>query len=61
MFQLLRQSGASSNSSFTIATSFEYLQIVNGMLFKIFKEAYKTRGLLEDNNKWSLALEEASL
>ncbi len=32
--------------------SYNYLRIVNGVLYGIFKEAYLTRELITDDNEW---------
>jgi len=44
---------------FESGKSWEYLRTWNGQVFAIFKEAYMVRGLLEDDHKWRICLEEA--
>ncbi len=41
-------------------TSFEDLRTVDGRVCAMFKEACQARGLLENNQEWAQALEEAS-
>ncbi len=43
------------------ATSYEHLQIVDGIEHDTFKDACIAMGLLVDDNEWNQALEEASL
>ena len=39
--------------------SWEHLRTWNSQVFATFKEACMARGLLEDNHKWIICLEEA--
>jgi hypothetical protein len=43
------------------ATSYKHLQIVDGIEHDTFKNACIAMGLLEDDNKWHQALEEAGI
>lgn len=41
-------------------TTYEDIRTVNFIVYDTFKSAYVARGLLEDDNKWNIALTEAS-
>jgi hypothetical protein len=43
------------------ATSYEHLRTVDGTKHDTFKDACIIMGLLEDDNEWHQALEEASI
>lgn len=42
-------------------TSFEDIRTVDGVLYDSFKNAYVARGLLEDDNQWDEALNQAAI
>lgn len=42
------------------AKKFEDIRIVDGIVYKTYKEACFHRGLLESDNEWNIALDEAS-